>query len=130
RLVDALVATDTERRLAESAAHMPLRAGVPVPHGVRRATEVRAMAVDYVKVAAEMERIQPWLRAWAGMWAGRSSSAPRGGWGAAPVPRRAVVPVPHGVRRATEVRAMAVDYVKVAAEMERIQPWLRAWAGM
>lgn len=67
RLVDYLVGEETERRMAESAAHMPLRAGVPTPAGVRRASDVRAMEVDYARVAAEMARIQPWLRSWAGL---------------------------------------------------------------
>jgi len=53
--------------MAEAAAHMPLRAGVPVPAGVRRVSEITAMKVDYSRVADEMERIQPWLRQWVGL---------------------------------------------------------------
>ena len=29
-----------------------------------------------------------------------------------------------------DIRAMEVDYGRVAEEMERIQPWLRQWAGL
>ncbi len=67
RLVDYLLGAETERRMAESAAHMPLRAGVPTPAGIRRVSDIRAMEVDYARVAEEMERIQPLLRSWAGL---------------------------------------------------------------
>jgi len=67
RLVDYLLSAEAERQMAESAAHMPLRPGVPTPQGVLRASEIRAMPVDYARVAEEMERIQPWLRQWAGL---------------------------------------------------------------
>ena len=66
-LVDYLLSAEAERRMAEAAAHMPLRAGVPTPEGVRRVSDIRAMEVDYARVAEEMERIQPWLRQWAGL---------------------------------------------------------------
>jgi iron(III) transport system substrate-binding protein len=67
RLVDYLLSGEAERRLAEAGAHMPLRAGVPTPQGVLRVSEIRAMAVDYARVAEEMERIEPKLRQWAGL---------------------------------------------------------------
>ena len=67
KLVDALLSAETERRLAESAAHMPLRPGVATPTGVRSISEIKAMTVDYGRVAEEMEKIQPWLRQWAGL---------------------------------------------------------------
>jgi iron(III) transport system substrate-binding protein len=66
-LVDHLLSAETERRLAEAAAHMPLRPGVPTPSEVVGVSAIRAMEVDYARVAAEMERIQPWLRQWAGL---------------------------------------------------------------
>jgi iron(III) transport system substrate-binding protein len=67
RLVDHLLSAATERRLAEAAAHMPLRADVPVPAGVRPVSAIRPMDVDYAKVAEQVEKIQPWLRQWAGL---------------------------------------------------------------
>jgi iron(III) transport system substrate-binding protein len=67
KLVDYLLSPEVERQMAESAAHMPLRAGVPTPRGVQRVSDIRAMDVDYARVAEEMERIQPWLRQWAGL---------------------------------------------------------------
>ena len=67
RLVDYLLSAATERRLAEAAAHMPLRSDVPVPPQVRSVGTIRPMQVDYAKVAEEVDRIQPWLRQWAGL---------------------------------------------------------------
>ena len=67
KLIDYLLGAETERLMAESAAHMPLRAAVPTPANVRRASDIRAMEVDFARVAFEMERIQPWLRQWAGL---------------------------------------------------------------
>jgi iron(III) transport system substrate-binding protein len=67
RLVDFLVGPEVERMLAESAAHMPLRADVSAPPGIRRVTEIRAMKIDYAELGAVMQRIEPELRAWAGL---------------------------------------------------------------
>jgi len=67
RLIDYLLGAEVERQMAESAAHMPLRAGVPTPANVRTSADIRAMDVDYAQVASEMERIQPWLRSWVGL---------------------------------------------------------------
>jgi iron(III) transport system substrate-binding protein len=67
RLVDHLLSASTEKLMAEAAAHMPLRPGVQTPPGVESVSRIRAMAVDYDRVADEMERIQPWLRQWAGL---------------------------------------------------------------
>jgi iron(III) transport system substrate-binding protein len=67
RLIDCLLSADVERTMAESAAHMPLRAGVPTPKAVRPLSDIKAMPVDYRKVAQTMERIQPWLREWVGL---------------------------------------------------------------
>jgi iron(III) transport system substrate-binding protein len=67
KLVDYLLTPDVERRMAESAAHMPLRADVPVPQGLKRVSDIKAMQVDYARVADEMERIEPWLRQWVGL---------------------------------------------------------------
>jgi iron(III) transport system substrate-binding protein len=66
QLIDYLLSAEVERRMAETAAHMPLRKGVPTPTSVRAVESIRAMQVDYGKIADEIERIQPWLRAWSG----------------------------------------------------------------
>jgi iron(III) transport system substrate-binding protein len=67
RLIDCLLSADVERRMAEAAAHMPLRAGVPTPRNVQPLSDFKAMPVDYRTVAQTMERIQPWLREWVGL---------------------------------------------------------------
>ena len=65
-LVDWLVSAEVDKRMAELAAHMPLRADIQVP-GVRSASSFRSMQVDYARLGEEMERIQPWLRQWVGL---------------------------------------------------------------
>jgi iron(III) transport system substrate-binding protein len=67
RLVDFLVSPDVERMLAESAAHMPLRSGLPSVPGMRGVAEIRAMKADYARIGHVMQAIQPWLREWAGL---------------------------------------------------------------
>ncbi|HVS61890.1 MAG TPA: extracellular solute-binding protein [Thermoanaerobaculia bacterium] len=67
RMVDCLLSAETERQLAASAAHMPLRADIDVPETVQPVSGLRPMAVDYAEVAESMERIQPWLRDWVGL---------------------------------------------------------------
>lgn len=67
KLIDALLAADTERRLAESGAYMPLRAGVSTPAGVRFTASLRAMQVDYARVSEQIEAQQSWLRQWVGL---------------------------------------------------------------
>jgi len=67
RLIDALLAPATERRMAESAAHMPLRPGLSAGTDIRGLDQVRAMQVDYASVASAMKRIQPVLRDWVGL---------------------------------------------------------------
>lgn len=67
RLVDFLLSTAAEQRLVDAASHLPLRPDVKPPPGGRAASDVRAMRVDYARVAATMERLQPWLREWAGL---------------------------------------------------------------
>jgi len=67
KLVDYLLTPDVERRMADSAAHMPLRPDVPVPQGVKRVSDIKAMQLDYARVATDMERIEPWLRQWVGL---------------------------------------------------------------
>jgi iron(III) transport system substrate-binding protein len=66
-LIDFLLSEEVERRMANAGAHMPLRAGVETPPGVRDVSTLRAMAVDYETVASKMEQIEPWLRDWVGL---------------------------------------------------------------
>jgi len=67
RLADYLLSTPAEQKLVELASHIPLRPDVNPAPGAKRAGEFKAMQVDYAKVADAMERLQPWLRQWAGL---------------------------------------------------------------
>ncbi|WP_242352324.1 MULTISPECIES: ABC transporter substrate-binding protein [unclassified Anaeromyxobacter] len=67
RLVDYLLSVPAEQKLVDAAAHIPLRAGVDPAPGGKRASELKTMQIDYSKVAETMERLQPWLREWAGL---------------------------------------------------------------
>lgn len=65
-LVDYLLSAATETQMTASG-HMPLRADVTAPAGVKSVATLKPFAMDYAKVAATMERIQPTLRAWVGL---------------------------------------------------------------
>jgi iron(III) transport system substrate-binding protein len=67
KLIDYLLTADVERQMAETAAHIPLRHNAPAPKGLKRLTDIKAMPVDYSRVASEVEHIEPWLRQWAGL---------------------------------------------------------------
>jgi iron(III) transport system substrate-binding protein len=67
KLVDYLVSTGTEQYLAEHGAHLPLQPGVNPPAALNVPADLRAMNVDYGVLADTIERIQPWLREWAGL---------------------------------------------------------------
>ncbi len=67
RLIDYLLSPAVERQMAERAAHMPLRAGVPVPPNVRSTEGLRTMNVDYARVSEQIETQQGWLRQWVGL---------------------------------------------------------------
>lgn len=67
RLIDYLLSAEVEARMAENAAHMPLREGVTTPKTVRSAAALRAMPVDYGQVSEQMEAQQGWLRQWVGL---------------------------------------------------------------
>ncbi len=68
KFIDYLQTAQVEQALAESeAAQMPLRLGVPVPSGVKRVGEIKAMPVDYEKLGARLEELSGgYLREWAG----------------------------------------------------------------
>ena len=51
----------------DAASHIPLRADVRPPPGGKPASGIKAMRVDYAAIADTMERLQPWLREWAGL---------------------------------------------------------------
>ena len=66
QLIDYLLSSEVESHMAEQAARIPLRAGIAAPPSIRPLAQIRAMKVDYARLAADMGRVQPILRAWAG----------------------------------------------------------------
>lgn len=67
RLVDFLLSSEAEQKLVELASHIPLRADVKPVAGGRGAGQIKTMRIEYAKVADTMERLQRWLREWAGL---------------------------------------------------------------
>ena len=69
KFIEYLLTAAVEQSLAESeAAQMPLRAGVPVPAGVKRVEEIEALAVDYEKLGARLESLAAgFLKEWAAL---------------------------------------------------------------
>lgn len=66
RLIDYLLSKDTERKLALSdAAQIPLHPDVAPPAQLRSLATLKVMAVNYAEVAAKLQAIQPFLKAWA-----------------------------------------------------------------
>lgn len=67
KFIEFLMTAEVEQALAESeAAQMPLRPGVPVPPGVNRVSDIKAMSVDYGKLGARLEGLSKgWLKEWA-----------------------------------------------------------------
>ena len=65
-LVDHLVSPEVEKRMTDTAGHIPLRRDPGVP-GTPGPTSFRTMQVDFGRVADEIAKIEPWLRQWAGI---------------------------------------------------------------
>ena len=65
RFIDFLLTAQVEEELAKSAAQMPLRPGVPVPAGLKRIEEIRALRIDYEKLAVRSESLAAgFLKEW------------------------------------------------------------------
>jgi iron(III) transport system substrate-binding protein len=65
KFIDYLLTSDVEKALAESAAQMPLRSGVPVPENIKRVDEIKTMKVDYAKLGARLDELsRGFLKAW------------------------------------------------------------------
>jgi iron(III) transport system substrate-binding protein len=68
KLVDYLLSSETERKLAQSdAAQIPLHEGVETPAIVRKIENIRTMKTDYAAVARKMKEIEPFLKQWTGL---------------------------------------------------------------
>lgn len=65
QLVDYLVSPDTELKLARAdCAQIPLHSGVAPPRELPSIELLKAMPVDYGRVAAKLRELQPRLQAW------------------------------------------------------------------
>ena len=64
RLMDYLLSTETEAKLAVSCAQMPLHKGVQTPPDVPSLDVIKPMAVDYDEAANMLEQILPYLKQW------------------------------------------------------------------
>jgi iron(III) transport system substrate-binding protein len=68
KLVDYLLSSETERKLAQSdAAQIPLHEGVETPAIVRKIENIKTMKTDYAAVARKMKEIEPFLKQWVGL---------------------------------------------------------------
>lgn len=65
RLIEYLLQKETETKLAQLAAQMPLHKGVPVPEHVPSLDNIRSMKIDYGQTAKKLQEIQPFLKTWA-----------------------------------------------------------------
>jgi iron(III) transport system substrate-binding protein len=67
KLIDYLLSRETEKKLAHSdSAQIPLHPGVETPPDIPRLETLKTMKVDYARVAAKMQAIQPLLKDWVG----------------------------------------------------------------
>jgi iron(III) transport system substrate-binding protein len=67
QLIDYLISPEVERRMAESAGHLPVRPDLAKSTQGSGLGDIKPMQVDYSRTATELERVTPWLREWAGM---------------------------------------------------------------
>jgi len=67
KLIDYLLSKETERKLAfADCAQIPLHPGVEVPPHVPKIETIKAMSVDYSRMAQKALEIQPFLKSWVG----------------------------------------------------------------
>lgn len=67
KLIDYLLSKETERKLAfADCAQIPLHPGVEVPPNVPKIETIKAMSVDYSRMAQKALEIQPFLKSWVG----------------------------------------------------------------
>jgi iron(III) transport system substrate-binding protein len=67
KLIDYLLSTETERKLAFSdAAQIPLHPHVVTPPGLQPLESLKIMKVDYAAIATKLQAIQSFLKGWVG----------------------------------------------------------------
>ena len=64
KLIDFLISSETEAKLAVSCAQMPLIKGVEVPENVSSLDNIKSLEIDYKITAEKLETIQSWLKTW------------------------------------------------------------------
>jgi iron(III) transport system substrate-binding protein len=62
KLIDYLLSPETEKRLAELAVQMPLQPKVATPAGVTPVSSIKAMDVEYARVAAKIKEVDKILK--------------------------------------------------------------------
>ena len=63
RFIDYLLSTEVESKLAHSrSVQMPVRPGVETPENVRSIGQVKAMNVDFEKIADQMDSIAKFVQ--------------------------------------------------------------------
>jgi iron(III) transport system substrate-binding protein len=68
KLIDYLLSTETERKLAlADCAQIPLHPGVQSPPELKSMNDIKVMQVNYAGVARKMVEIQPFLKRWMGL---------------------------------------------------------------
>ena len=63
-LIDYLLSKETEAKLAESCAQMPLHKNVQIPDDIPSLDNIVPMKIDYDKTAQKLEEIQEYLKEW------------------------------------------------------------------
>jgi iron(III) transport system substrate-binding protein len=67
KLIDYLLSKETEQKLAfADCAQIPLHRGIETPTYVLKIEKIKAMRIDYAKVAGKLTEIQPFLKEWVG----------------------------------------------------------------
>lgn len=65
RLINYLLTMETEAKLAESCAQIPLIKGTEVPDNLSSLDNIKPMRIDFKETSDKLETIQPWLKTWA-----------------------------------------------------------------
>ena len=65
KIIDYLLSKETEAKLAESCAQMPLHKNVEIPEYIPSLDNIKPMNIDYDKTSKELENIQQYLKEWA-----------------------------------------------------------------
>lgn len=67
KLIDYLLSKETEQKLAfADCAQIPLHHGIETPAYILKIEKIKAMRIDYAKVARKLGEIQPYLKEWVG----------------------------------------------------------------